>query len=348
MAENLIHYLKDDYNITVYCYKNKLAKSHIEGVNVIEFPKISLGSIGVFIYFMICYFHIRFKGNYDLVHAHKIDSFFFLNGLTRKTKVIATVHGLPYKDGVWGGIAKAFFKINEKRFLNFKGVKTAISNPLCKLYKEQYNVEVKYIPNGITPSKVETTSELERFWPKGVPAGSPFVLFAARRIMSIKGLHTLIKAFKKIDFEGNIFVAGELDFNPDYIKEVKSLGEGLNMHFLGYVSPIATLLELVNECEYFIFPSEIEGMSMMLLEVASTGKPILASDIPANQQVFDEREVLYFKNKSVDDLADKLLWVADHRNEFENLGKQAQAKVVSSYTWDRITEAYKRIYENEL
>lgn len=346
VAENLITHLANDYDITVYCYKNKLAKNHIKGVNVIEFPKISLGSLGVFVYFFICYCHIRFKGNYDIIHAHKIDSFFFLNGLSKKAKVIATVHGVPYKDGVWGGIAKTFFKINEKRFLKFKGIKTAISEPLSQFYKEKYDVDVTYIPNGITISEQKSQGELGKFWPENVPENSPFVLFAGRRIMRIKGLHTMLKAYKKIGYKGNIFVAGDLDFNPSYIKEVKALSKGLNVHFLGYVNPLSSLLELVNKCEYFVFPSEIEGMSMMLLEVASTGKSILASDIPANKQVFDSTEVLFFKSKDVQDLSEKLLWIEDNKSNFESLGLLARTKVTAKYTWESISHEYKAQYNS--
>ena len=346
VAENLIHNLKEDYNITVYCYKNKQAKNHIKGVEVIEFPKISLGSIGVFIYFIICYCHIQLKGNYDIIHAHKIDSFFFLKGLCKKAKVIATVHGMPYKDGVWGGLAKSFFKENERRFLKFKGVKTAISEPITHFYKEKYDVDVNYIPNGITIVEHDTNADIAQFWPADVPHDSPFVLFAGRRIMRIKGLHTMLKAYQQIDYKGHIFVAGDLDFNPAYIKEVKALSDGLKVHFLGYVNPLPALLELVRKCDYFIFPSEIEGMSMMLLEVASTGKPILASDIPANKQVFNENEVLFFKSKDVQDLSEKLAYIENNKSTFNSFGLLARTKVNAKYTWDSIALQYKAQYES--
>ena len=55
VAENLILNLANDFNITVYCYKNKSAKTHIKGVNVIEFPQIKLGGIGVFLYYCTKY-----------------------------------------------------------------------------------------------------------------------------------------------------------------------------------------------------------------------------------------------------------------------------------------------------
>ncbi|CAM4125042.1 glycosyltransferase family 4 protein [Zobellia nedashkovskayae] len=346
VAENLILNLVDDYDITIYCYKHKDAEEHVKGVKVVQLPEIKFGNLGVFAYYFLCFCHIRFFGNYDIVHAHKIDSFFFLKGLSSKTKVIATAHEAPYKRDKWGKVAKAFFKVNERRFLGFKGVKTAISKPLCDFYMERDNVKVHFIPNGINISDKSKNDTLNKFWPAGLNQSTPFVLFAARRIMGTKGLHTMLSAYKKLNYKGVIFVAGELDNFPAYMDRIKKLSVGLNVHFLGFVNPLSTLLNLVEKSDYFVFPSETEGMSIMLLEVATTGKPILASDIPENTQVFNDDNVLFFKNKSVDDLAEKITWIENNKESFHSLGLSAKEKVASRYTWDRIVLEYKELYES--
>ncbi len=347
VAENLILHLAPYNYVTIYCYANKLAKPHIKGVQVIEFPEIKLGSFGVFLYYAICYLHIIFRGDYDIIHAHKIDSFFFLRGLSKKAKVIATVHGVPYNDGIWGGVAKRFFKFNERRFLKFKGLKTAISQPLCAHYQKHYNVKVNFIPNGINFAESRSESSLDHFWPSNVPLDQPFVLFAARRIIGIKGLHTMLQAYSSLNYQGSIFIAGELENDSAYIKRIKELGRALNLHFLGFVHPLPVLLELVSKCKYFVFPSEIEGMSIMLLEVASTGIPILASDIPENRQVFDQDEVLYFKNKDITDLSHKVLWAESNKSAFISRGMKAKSKVTTQYTWDKIALEYISLYNSK-
>lgn len=345
VAENLIRQLVGEYDVTIYCYKHESAKSYIEGVKAIEIPEIKLGSAGVFIYYLLCYLHIRFLGNYDIIHAHKIDSFFFLPGLAKNTKIIATAHEAPYNRDKWSRFAKAFFKINEKRFLKFDGIKTSISKPLCEYYKEKYGVNVKFIPNGINLYEKEVEISIGQFWPKEVPTESSFVLFAARRIMGTKGLHTMLQACKQIEYKGNIFVAGELDNYPAYIKKVKKLSEGLNVYYLGFVNPLSILLEFVSKSDYFVFPSETEGMSIMLMEVASVGKPIIASDIPENTQIFGGDEVLFFKSKDINDLSEKLKWVERNRLEFGKFGNRAKTKVEKKYTWEHIALEYKSLYK---
>ncbi len=347
VAENIILNLVEHYDVSIYCYKNSLAKDHIPGVNVIQLPQVRFGSLGVFVFYLLSYLHILIYGDYDLVHAHKIDSFLFLSLLSKKTKVIATAHEAPYKRDKWSALAKKFFKVSEDSFLKFKGVKTAISQPLCDFYKKEFDVDVKFIANGINLKDNRNLEGFSSFWPKDIPKNTPYVFFAARRIMGTKGLHTMLEAYKKINYKGHIFIAGELDNYPSYIKKIKALSEGLQIHFLGFVNPLPTLLEYVHQSEYFVFPSETEGMSIMLLEVASTGKPILASNIPENTQVFTKNEVLFFENKNVDDLVEKLNWINSNKAEFDALGYQASAKVAASYTWDKIALEYRVLY-NEI
>ena len=348
VVENIIRNLAGTYDITIYCYKDPLAKGFIKGVKTVEIPEIRLGNFGVFLFYLCCYWHVKFKGDVDLIHAHKIDSFFFLNGLAKKTKVIATAHEAPYKRDKWGKLAKLFFKANERKFLRFNGTRTAISKPLCEFYQKTYGVDVHFIANGINLHEKKSESRVAEFWPEGLPRDTPFVLFSARRIMGTKGLHTLLMALNKIQYTGTVLIAGELDNYPAYMERIYKLAEGLQVHFLGFVNPLPALLQLVEKCDFFIFPSEIEGMSIMLLEVASTGKPIIASDIPENTQVFDPNEVLYFKNKQVDDLVEKLIWAQNNPAAFDEFGLRAKEKVASKYTWQRISLDYRSLYEKVL
>ena len=83
-----------------------------------------------------------------------------------------------------------------------------------------------------------------------------------------------------------VLIAGELHHAPDYIAELRELARGLNVKFLGYVGNTRVLLALVKKADFFIFPSETEGMSIMLLEATSTGTPAICSNIPENIAIF--------------------------------------------------------------
>jgi glycosyltransferase involved in cell wall biosynthesis len=344
-TENLIRNLKDEYEITIYCYTHSQATTNVPGVNVVQFDEVPIKGLGVFIYLVKCYFHLMFKANYDLLHVRKIDAAFFLPLLSIKYKrILATSHESPYVRDKWGPIAKLYFKMNERIFVRSKARLTVISQPLSVTYKERYGRDVLFIPNGVEPLKDLSGSEAEKVLSThGI--SKPYVSFGARRIMSTKGVHTMLKALGALNFEKDILIAGELNHTGNYLKELEVLGKGLKVHMTDYIGNKATLLDLIGQSEVFVFPSETEGMSIMLLEVALSGTPIIASDIPENTAVFDDTEVTFFKDKDYVDLAEKLKWYYANRDIANKKALKAKQKVLTQYSGDAMTQYYREQYE---
>lgn len=350
VSENLILQLKDKFDITLYCYKDPLAQSNIPGIKVVEFTPLLKGALGVFVYFFISSIHLLFEKNVDLVHAHKTDCAFFIPLLRLRYKVVATSHEAPYKRDKWNWFARMYFHAAERLFIKLPNASTCISEPLTEYYEQKYHRKVHFIPNGINvvDPKTYDDEKAKTFLPKQASLDQEYILFSARRLMSTKGCHTMLEALQKINYSGQIFIAGELDHSNEYMQKIKGLSDGLNVHLLGFVNPLPALLALVDRAKLFVFPSETEGMSIMLLEVASVGMPIIASDIPENKQVFNEKEVLYFKTKDADDLAQKIQFALNNPVEMKKFGLNCQAKVYSDYLWSNIAKSYATLYEGLL
>jgi glycosyltransferase involved in cell wall biosynthesis len=346
VAENLILQLKDRFDITLYCYKDPAASTHMPGIEVVQMAPIAKGAIGAFSYFLFSALHILFTKKAELIHVHKTDSAFFVPLLRLKFKIIATSHEAPYKRDKWNRFIKMYFRMVERIFIQTSHLCTCISQPLTEYYRKKYNKPVIFIPNGINPINSESfdAAKAQTFLPQGTSLDRPFILFSARRIMGTKGCHTMLEALVKIGYTGQVFIAGELTHNSEYLAELKRIGEPLNMHFLGFVNPLNTLLAFVKKAELFIFPSETEGMSIMLLEVASVGTPIIGSDIPENTQVFGEKEVLYFKVSDPDDLAKKIQFALDNKDKMALYGQRCQEKVFKDYVWHNIANEYADVY----
>lgn len=346
VAENIILQLKDKFEITVYCFKDPAAKNHMPGVRVIEFKQWVPGAPGSFIYFFFSALHLVFKNNVDLVHIHKTESTFFAPLLKLRYKIVSTSHEAQYKSDKWNWFARIFFHLVERVYISSSDVCTTISKPLSEYYTKKYGKQVRFIPNGINLVNPETfdVEGAKAFLPEGASLDKPFILFAARRIMSIKGGHTMLEALRKVNYKGQVFITGELHTADEYLTKLNELAKGLNVHFLGFVNPLNVLLGLISRSKLFIFPSETEGMSIMLLEVASVGRPIIASDIPENLQVFSGSEVLYFKSKDAGDLAEKIQFALTHSDAMETMGNNCQRKVYSDYLWLNIACLYEQLY----
>jgi glycosyltransferase involved in cell wall biosynthesis len=348
VSENIIFQLRHSFDITLYCFKNETSEMRFEGVKIVEFKKRLGGAAGVFIYFLESALYLLVKEKAALVHVHKTEAAFFVPLLRLRFKVISTSHEAPYKRDKWGWLAKLFFRFVEWVFIRSSNVCTSISKPLAEYYEARYGKPVIFIPNGINPVERKNFDgeAMKRFIPAGASIDQPFVLFSARRLMSTKGPQTMLEALSLIDYKGQVFIAAELNEGDPFLARLKTQIGGLNVHFLGFVSPLRALLPLIEKAELFIFPSETEGMSIMLLEVASVGRPIVASDIPENKQVFENDEVLYFKSKDAHDLADKLKFAFQNKSEMAVLGQKCQLRVNQDYRWDQIAKRYASLYDD--
>ncbi len=347
VVENLLADLQEHYDFTIYCYKPPEAAKHMPGVKTIQYREIPIKGFGVFFYYLRCCWHLLWWGKYDLVHLHKTDGAFFLPILSLKYKIIATSHALPYLNEKWSTLGKLYFRMTEWLFMRSNARLTAIAKTQVDYFQSTYNREVLFIPNGIhPPDEVDPKKADTILTPLGIK--EDYLLFAARRVIPLKGCHTMIKALQQINYSGSVVIAGELDQLPQYTKELRRLAEGLNLHFVGYVAGMDKLNALLRRAKYFIFPSELEGMSMMLLEAGCIGTPMICSDIPQNKAVLNADEVLYFESKNVDDLAEKLQWALEHNDKMQALAKSTQQTIEKKYTVDKVVQKYIDLYEQTL
>ncbi|MEM9674792.1 MAG: glycosyltransferase family 4 protein [Bacteroidota bacterium] len=345
VAELLVQQGREHSDITIYCYKNPMAADYFPGVRVVQMPQFPFGSLGVFLYYTLCCIHLCLFGQYDLIHVHKTDSAFFIPFLRLKARVLATSQEAPYRRDKWGKIGKQYFKFMERWFVYSGATLTAVSKPLTEYYQRRYGRPVHFIPNFVdVDTEYDDTAADKLLEAHGVKGG--YVLFSARRIMATKGCHTLLQALQRINYIGTVVIVGQYSHMPEYSKQLKTLAQGLDVVFVGYIASKSVLMSLVKKAKYFIFPSENEGMSLMLLEVASTGTPIIGSDIPENTTVFTEQEMLFFKNRSSEDLAEKFQWVWNHPEEMQEMAALARRKVSNQYGAQTVAEQYFQLYES--
>ena len=156
----------------------------------------------------------------------------------------------------------------------------------------------------------------------------------------------MLKAFNILNYKGKILIAGDLEQTIDYKNEILNLSKNLNVEFLGLIKDKKVLLNLLHNSKLFIFPSNKEAMSMMLLEAASVKTPIICSDIIENKDIFNDKEVLFFKKDDEKDLADKIQWALVNYDEMLLKSERAYIKLKENYTWEKIANEYSKLYDS--
>jgi len=277
---------------------------------------------------------------FDLVHLHHRDAAFIIPFLKLRYKVMLTLHGFGTFDlsDKWNKF-KIYYDLQEHVFTSKADLLTTMSIDDKERVEHKLNKKVVYIPNGISPPRVD-----EGFYSKAVQTG--YIMFAAARIVSFKRCDVFLKALKGSAYAGPVLVVGDLSQSSNHAAAIRNLAHGLDVTFTGLIKDKGLLMEHYKAADLFVFPSEREAMSMVLLEVASVKTPLICSNIPGNRDVFDESEVLYFESDDVNDLCKKISWALSNPEEMKRMADRAYQKILRNHSWDRISNEYSLCYDS--
>lgn len=123
----------------------------------------------------------------------------------------------------------------------------------------------------------------------------------------------------------------------DYTNEIKVIIKRLNLTgkviFLNHVSE-GDLTELYRNCSVYLYTAPEEDFGMGIIEAMSSGAPVVAWDNAGPATLIENGETgLLARPFEVSDFAEKVLTVVSSRALADNLGKNANFKVKTVYTY---------------
>ena len=173
-----------------------------------------------------------------------------------------------------------------------------------------------------------------------------YVLFAAARVDPTKGCHTLLEACRLMQPPPAVLVIGDLCHAPGYEARLRELANGLPVTFLPRLDEKAVLMGLLQHCRVFVFPSTVEGMSMILLEALAVGTVGIASDIPENASILPEGYPTFTAGDSAAlcrQFEGVLEWDDAQREAFI---ERSREWVRTRYDWSGIATQYEQVYRD--
>ena len=283
-------------------------------------------------------------GHYDIVHIHAEGPavMCWIPRLLGK-KVICTIHGLDHKREKWQGIAKIYIRLGELCAVKFSNAMIVLSESSYCYFLKKYGKTTVYIPNGTSRP---TRKEAKVIQEKLCLQKDSYILFLARLVPE-KGLRYLIQAYKRIKTDKKLVIAGDSADTEDFKKELVNMAQSDNrILFIGFVQG-EMLEELYSNAYIFVLPSDVEGMSLSLLEAMSYGNCCLTSDIPECMEVIEDH-ALTFRKSDVEDLREKLQMLCDYPELVEEFRAGASNYICKKYNWDDVTEKTLSLYQQIL
>ena len=274
----------------------------------------------------------------DIVHIHAEGpaAICWLPKLKGK-KVIVTIHGLDWARSKWGGFASKYIKWGEKEAVRRADEIIVLSRGLQDYFEREYHRKTVYLPNGISKPTKKEANEITKQW--GLSKDS-YVLFLGR-IVPEKGLHYLLDAWKEIHTDKKLVIAGGSSDTNEFMDSLQK-NCSKNIIFTGFQQG-QVLEELFSNAYLYTLPSDLEGMSLSLLEAMSYGNCCLVSDIPENAEVVEDKAVL-FHQSSTEDLKIKLQQLLDDEEQVAQYKSSASDYITSKYNWDDVVDKTLSLY----
>ncbi len=324
-------------------YANAVCDNMYKGVKIKKAWTLNARGFAAMIASFTAAISASFK-DYDIIHFHAEGpcAAMWIPKLFGK-KCVATVHGLDWQREKWGkGFASKYIKFGERILAKYSDEVIVLSRSAKDYFKETYDRETTVIHNGISrPERKEAELITEKY---GLTKDS--YISVVSRLTEEKGIHYLIDAYLSISTDKKLVIAGDTSDTDDYVKRLKEKAAGnRNIIFTGFISG-DILKEIYSNAYINVLPSDMEGMSLCLLESLAYKNALLCSDIPENTSVAEDK-ALYFKKGNVEDLKEKLKALCGDRCLVDKLRDGADEFILNKYSWQdaaKLTcELYRRL-----
>ena len=325
-------------------YKKEIEEKKINVINL----KTERGSLNIRKSLKDIYkiFKIYKKLKPDIVHHFGIRQIVHGNIAARLAGIKNSYNSITGLGSVFisGNIILKFFILTVLKIsLLFKKSYILVQN------KYDFDFVKKKLPNKnnilLPASGVDTNKFLQTKEPKG----NVIFLFASR-IIKDKGIIELIEATKQLKSQKKkfeLYIAGSPDFqNKSTISHVQ-LKTWESLGYIRYLGLVKDMEQLYKKVHVGILPSYREGLPKSLLEAASSGKPIITTDVPGcNEIVKNEFNGLIVPPKDSNELMKAMKKLILNKKLRISMGKKGRELIKKNFSNSKATKDIINLYQN--
>jgi glycosyltransferase involved in cell wall biosynthesis len=274
----------------------------------------------------------------DLVHVHNTGNspFALLLRLFRK-KVVLSQDGVDWQRGKWPWYAQLYLRMTVL-VTAFAPNRVVFDSVFYKAdFERRFHRRFDHIAWGaevaLEADDPDVLADL------GLEAGEYF-LFVGRFIPE-KGLHYLVPAFERLATTKKLVLVGGPPNPAAYEHEIMATTDA-RILFPGFIFD-DRLFTLMRHAYAYVQPSDIEGLSPVVLENMGLGAPMIISDIPENLYAVGDT-ALVFERGDIDDLHTTLQFALDHPEVLRANGDAGRRRAEQEFSWDRCADQYEQVF----
>lgn len=254
-------------------------------------------------------------------------------------RCVATIHGLDHRRAKWGKFARTYIMLGEKCAAKFADEIIVLSKGVQQYFMDTYGRETVFIPNGVSRPELREASEIRNRF--GLEKDG-YILYLGRLVPE-KGITYLIDAFKQVNTDKKLVIAGGSSDTEAFAQELKErAARDERIVFTGFVQG-RILEELYSNAYVYTLPSDLEGMPLSLLEAMSYGNCCVTSDIEECASVIENYGITFPKG-DVNALAATLQRLCDDLGIVDSYKQKATDYIIKKYNWDDVTRQTLELY----
>ena len=181
---------------------------------------------------------------------------------------------------------------------------------------------IHVIPNGVDVNRyVPGTSDIKRKF------GAKWMAVYSGRVAPDKRVDVLVKIFSELNLPDShkLVVMGEGTQRPGLQRRY---GQDPRVVFTGYVADEVERINILRAADCFVLPSDVEGLSLALLEAMACGAAPVATNAGADGDLVDGVGIVLRSDQLESDLRTAILRMAGRPQVCRRMGDEARQRVV--------------------
>lgn len=331
------------HHVTVYCRKANYPETLTEykGVRLVTLNSVHTKYFDTLSATLFATLHYCLRRGDIAYYCNSANAIFTWLPRLCGVKVMLNTDGLEWERAKWNWLGKTWYKLSERIATWFPHLLVSDSRVIQNYYREKFNTPSAFVAYGADIVPRGTGQELLE--QVGVKPGEYFLYVS--RLEPENNPHLVVEAYEKVKSDKKLLMVGGAPFAAEYIAGMKSTTDPRIVFPGALYGPIYAALRA--NAYVYINAMEVGGTHPAILEAMGAGNCVLVSDIAYNTEAVADAGV-NFRNKDVDDLRDKMQWLEDHPGEVRAYGERAVARVQAEYNWERVVDAYERVFQGLL
>jgi glycosyltransferase involved in cell wall biosynthesis len=173
--------------------------------------------------------------------------------------------------------------------------------------------------------------------------GAELLVVYCGRLDPEKNVGLLLQAFRSLQWPASckLVVVG----NGVEYERLRRQYEGETTVFEGLVDSRESLIDILRAGDVFVLPSEVEGLSIALLEAMACGMATIATDVGGDGEALRGAGIVIEPNEMQSQLSLALRILLENPSLRQSLGRQARRRTVSRYSLEHNIDELVRLYD---